>query len=394
VTETALVAVVLAAAAGLAAGRAWAAARRRDDLPATAFRMSPHYVQGLQYLAAGEKDLAASELEKVAREEPRAFDVQLVLGHLLREAGQVEKAMQVHQGLLARPDLGRAQRAQAQVALGRDQRAAGFIDRASSTFEAVLAAEPRDLQALEGLQKIHEDQRRWREAYDAQVRRQRLRKSDDATVLGYIQAEIGREALAAGRREEAEKAFRAALQLDRRVFPAHLGLADLLLPAEPRRAAAVLEEAMAAAPERAYLAFDRLSRAFAACGEPSRFAALCEDIVRRDPRDWRARVALARQLRGEGRLEEAHGLLLRALAENPHVLLVHLEIWRTLRALGVDDGHVRAYATACEEAVFFRDPHLCTSCRYRADDMLWRCPHCHAWNSFVEERVSPSADSR
>jgi lipopolysaccharide biosynthesis regulator YciM len=151
---------------------------------------------------------------------------------------------------------------------------------------------------------------------------------------------------------------------------------------------------MATAPERAYLAFERLSRAYAACGEPSRFVALCEDIVRRDPRDWRARVALARQLRGDGRPEEAHGLLLRALAENPHVLLVHLEIWRTLRALGVDDEHVRAYAAACEEAVFFRDPHVCTSCRYRADDMLWRCPHCHDWNTFVEERVSPSADSR
>jgi lipopolysaccharide biosynthesis regulator YciM len=394
VTDASLLAVVLAAAAGVAAGRAWAAARRRDDLPASAFRASPHYVQGLQYLAAGEKDLAASELEKVARDEPLAFDVQFVLGHLLREAGQVEKAMQVHQGLLARSDLTRTQRAQAQVALGRDQRAAGFIDRASSTFQDVLESEPKNLQALDGLQKVHEDQRRWREAFAAQVRRQRLRKSDDSTVLGYIQAEIGREALAAGRRDEAEKAFHAALQLDRRVFPAYLGLCDLLLPSDPRRAAAILEQAMAAAPERAYLAFERLARAFAACGEPSRFVALCEDIVRRDPRDWRARVALARQLRGEGRLEEAHGLLLRALAENPHVLLVHLEIWRTLRALGVDDEHVRAYATACEEAVFFRDPHLCTSCRYRADDMLWRCPHCHAWNSFVEERVSPSADSR
>ena len=38
---------------------------------------------------------------------------------------------------------------------------------------------------------------------------------------------------------------------------------------------------------------------------------------------------------------------------------------------------------------FYRDPHICTACRYRADDMLWRCPHCHEWNTFVEERLGP-----
>ena len=57
-----------------------------------------------------------------------------------------------------------------------------------------------------------------------------------------------------------------------------------------------------------------------------------------------------------------------------------------------EDQNVARYGAACEEAVFYRDPHVCTSCRYRADDMLWRCPQCHSWNSFVEERVSPGAD--
>ncbi len=390
--DTAVVAVVLAAAAGLAAGRAWAAARRRDDAAAGAFRLLPHYGQGLQYLATGERELALSAFEKVAREEPQAFDIQLVLGHLWREAGQVERAMQVHQALVARLDLSRSQRAQARVALGQDQRAAGFIDRASSTFEEVLDGDPKNLQALEGLQKVHEDQRRWREAYDIQVRRQRLRKSDDSLVLGFLRAEIGREALAGGLVDEAGSAFEAALKLDRRVFPAYLGLADLALASDPQRAVAVLGEAIAAAPERAYLTFERLARAWAACGAPGRFGDLCDELIRGDPRDWRARVALARQRRAAAQPEEALGLLLRALSENPQVLLVHMEIWRTLRSLGAEDQNVARYGAACEEAVFYRDPHVCTSCRYRADDMLWRCPQCHSWNSFVEERVSPGAD--
>jgi lipopolysaccharide assembly protein B len=395
VTDTALLAVLLAAIAGLLAGRAWAAARRRGDpKDRPPYRVSPHYTQGLHYVAAGQRELAISELAKVAREDPEALEILQILGNLLREAGQVEKAIQVHQGLLARTDLTRAERAYALASLGADFRKAGFLDRATRTFEEVLEVDPKNIHALVGMQKLHEDQRQWKEAYTVQTRLSRLRKTEDSLVLGHLQAEMGREALQAGRIEIAEKAFRTALSLDRRVFPAHLGLADCQAAGDPRQAAAILEDAVQIAPERAYLAFDRLARAYADSGEPSRFVSLCERTIRQDPRDWRARLALARHLGREGRHEEAFGLLLRAVEANPQVLLPHLEMWRTLRAMGLDGDVVDRYIAVAEESAFYRDPHVCTACRYRADDMLWRCPHCHEWNTFVEERLGPTAGAK
>ena len=394
-TDTALLAVLLAAIAGLLAGRAWAAARRRgDSRDRPPYRVSPHYTQGLHYVAAGQRELAISELGKVAREDPEALEVLQILGNLLRETGQVEKAIQVHQGLLARADLTRAERSYALASLGTDFRMAGFLDRATRTFEEVLEVDPKSIHALVGMQKLHEDQRQWKEAYTVQTRLSRLRKTDDSLVLGHLQAEMGREALEAGRVEAAEKAFRTALSLDRRVFPAHLGLADCQAGRDPRQAAAILEDAVQTAPERAYLAFDRLARAYAESGEPSRFVSLCEQTIRQDPRDWRARLALARHLGREGRHEEAFGLLLRAVEANPQVLLPHLEMWRTLRAMGLDGDIVDRYIAVAEESAFYRDPHVCTACRYRADDMLWRCPHCHEWNTFVEERLGPPSAAR
>ena len=202
---------------------------------------------------------------------------------------------------------------------------------------------------------------------------------------------MGNEAVRAGLWDEAEAAFRTALSLDQRATPAYLALADLWAEQDPRRAASILESAIAAAPERAYLAFDRLEKAYADSGETSRFVALCERLIEQDARDWRARLALARHLRAENRPGEALGLLLRALEANPHVLLVHLEIWRTLRALGQLGPDEQRYVATVEESALYVDPHICTACRYRADDMLWRCPHCHEWNTFVEERVGPAA---
>jgi lipopolysaccharide biosynthesis regulator YciM len=391
-SDTALLAVLVAALAGLLAGGAWAAGRGRGrEQQRPGFRSSPHYTEGLHCLATGQLETAIHELGKVLRDHPDAVEVQQVLSHLFREVGKVERAIEIHRGLLGRKDLTRAERAHTLASLGTDYRKAGFLDRAGQAYADALEVDPRNLHALAGQQKLHEEQRQWREAYEIQTRVARMRKSDDGLVLGFLQVEMGREALRAGRRDGAEEAFRTALSLDRRVFPAHLALASLWLEKEPRRAAQVLEGAIADAPERAYLAFADLQKAYAACGEPSLFAALCERLVGQDPRDWRARLALARHLRAEGRAGEALGLLLRALEANTHVLIVHLEVWRTLRALGVLGPEEQRYVATVEESALYVDPHICTVCRYRADDMLWRCPHCHEWNTFVEERVGPAA---
>jgi lipopolysaccharide biosynthesis regulator YciM len=391
-TDTGLLAILLTAIAGVLAGRAWAQALRRSESgERPAFRTSPHYTQGLAFLAAGQVELAISELTKVSREDPSALEVLLVLGNLLRERGQVERAIQVHSRLLERGDLLRGERVHALACLGMDFRKAGFLDRATETFGEVLALDARNLQALSGMLKLHEEQRQWREAYELQTRLSRLRKTDDSLVLGFLQAKLGEEAARAGQLDIARKAFQTALSLDSRVFPAHLGLADLAEPKDAARAASLLEAAIEAVPERAYLAFERLARAYAASGAPSRFVALCESLITRDPRDWRARLALARHLATEARHDEALGLLLRAVEANPQVLVLHIEAWKTLRGMGVASAEVDRYLQTADEAVFYRDPHICTACRYRADDMLWRCPHCHEWNTFVEERVGAAA---
>lgn len=390
--DTALLAVVIAAASGLLAGVAFAASRRRAaERARPTFRSSPHYTEGLHCLATGQLETAIHELGKVLRDHPDAAEVQQVLSHLYREVGQVERAIEIHRALLGRRDLTRTERAYTLASLGTDFRKAGFLDRAAGAYADALDVDPKNLHALAGQQKLHEEQRQWREAYEAQTRLARLRKSDDGLVLAFLQAEMGREALVAGRLEAATEAFRTALSLDRRVFPAHLALASTWMERDPRRTASILEDAIAAAPERAYLAFEPLQKAYIAAGEPSRFVQLCERLIGQDPGDWRARLALARHLRAEGEPGGALGLLLRALEANPHVLLVHLEVWRTLRALGTFSPEEQRYVATVEESALYFDPHICTVCRYRADDMLWRCPHCHEWNTLVEERVGPAA---
>jgi lipopolysaccharide biosynthesis regulator YciM len=53
---------------------------------------------------------------------------------------------------------------------------------------------------------------------------------------------------------------------------------------------------------------------------------------------------------------------------------------------------IERYLALTRDAVFYRDPHVCTRCRYRSTELLWHCPNCHERNSFVEERMATAGD--
>lgn len=157
-------------------------------------------------------------------------------------------------------------------------------------------------------------------------------------------------------------------------------------------AVATWERAIDVAPDRAYLALDQLERAYARMNQPSRFAELCRSLIAASPREWRARLALAKHLNEQHRPNEALELLLEALEHNPHALAIHQAIWNTLSALDLPRPMVARYIEVTRQSVFYLDPHVCTRCRYRSTELLWQCPHCHEWNTFVEERISPATD--
>ena len=67
-------------------------------------------------------------------------------------------------------------------------------------------------------------------------------------------------------------------------------------------------------------------------------------------------------------------------------------VWRALGELHHPPTLVERYSELTRHAVFYLDPHVCMRCRYRSTELLWQCPHCHDWNTFVEERIAPAQD--
>ncbi len=107
----------------------------------------------------------------------------------------------------------------------------------------------------------------------------------------------------------------------------------------------------------------------------------------------RPRLALARHLAARGQAAEALDLLFEALVAQPaRAGRPPGDLARRCGQLGLDPALVDRYVDLAGNAVFYLDPHVCMRCRYRSTELLWQCPHCHEWNTFVEERIAAAKD--
>ena len=353
---------------------------------------------GLNFLVTNQIEPAIDELTRAAAAAGDPLEIHLILGNLYREKGQVGRAIQEHQKLLQRSNLRKLEHANVLLCLGLDYKRGGFVDRALEAFTEVLRLDPENRYALANLEKLYEEQHQWAEAYATRLK---LARGDSDTsqarhqeILAFLDNELGLEALKRMDYTEAARRFDAAIDLDQHNVPAYLNLGDVrFYQGDTAGAIAAWERLIETAPERAYLAFSRLEAAYPKLGEAGRFPALCRRLIAAAPLDWRARLALGRHLSAHDSASEALELLFEALAHNPHALDLHQAIWQTLSQLDLQPALVARYVELTRDAVFYLDPHICIRCRYRSTELLWQCPQCHEWNTFIEERIAPAKES-
>ena len=388
VEEQTLLVLLVAFVAGVALGRFWASARASHRADRRKDASSIHFILGLDFLASRQIDRAVSELTIAARKNTDAIEIYLILGNLLREKGQLERAIQIHQSILHRPGLSGDEHAHALLCLGMDFKRAGFRNRAMDTFQEVVELEPDNAYALSNLIKIYEAEQDWERALATQEKLCQDTGELDTTLKAFLYDQIGQAAAQAEEGPSAERAFDDAIRTDPHVSAPHLHYGDML-ESQGRLEEAETKWLTLASdnPRLAYLVFDRLQRVRERLGRSETMVSLFKRVIDEDDNDWRAHLALARVEMKRGETDDAFSLLMDAVHTNPHALAVHLEVWRALVSMNERPARVQTYLDEVAQSAFFLDPYICMKCNYRANGILWRCPHCQEWNTFVEERV-------
>jgi lipopolysaccharide biosynthesis regulator YciM len=91
---------------------------------------------GLDYLVTEQPDRALDMFLKLMDANADTIETHFALGSLYRRRGEVERAIRIHQNLLAREALAPEHREQALLALAQDYLRAGLLDRAEGLVSA------------------------------------------------------------------------------------------------------------------------------------------------------------------------------------------------------------------------------------------------------------------
>ena len=118
------------------------------------------------------------------------IETHFALGALYRRRGEVERAIRIHQNLLARDELAPEHREQALLALAQDYLRAGVLDRAEGLFQKVAETPRLRASALGALRGVYERQHEWQQALGAYRQLARIKAAPPRLVAAHYLCEL------------------------------------------------------------------------------------------------------------------------------------------------------------------------------------------------------------
>ena len=182
---------LLLAAAGWALGRF--GERDDEDAPPP---LNVDYLKGLNFLLNEQTDQALEHFLEMVRVDDKTIETHFALGNLFRRRGEVDRAIRIHQNIIARPDLAAEQRDQALYSLAKDYLGAGLLDRAEKLFVRLSQGSRYQVQALENLCRIYEQEKEWEKAIEAGQKLETLGGRSLGLQIAHYYCELADEAAA------------------------------------------------------------------------------------------------------------------------------------------------------------------------------------------------------
>ncbi len=368
----------------IAALSGWILGRRRSERTSGArvSELSSNYFRGLNYLLNEQQDKAIEVFLKLAEINRDTVETHLALGNLFRRRGEVDRAIRVHQNLIARQNLSDEEKTIALLELGEDYMRAGLLDRAETLFADLVAMDALAPSALRHLIGIYQHERDWNKAIEHARQLERVSGESQATTIAQFHCELADQVRGQG---------------DRMAARAHIADAFSVQP-DCVRACMILGaiESADGHPDGALEAYERVAEldadylpeilsplldCYARTQQMQRAEEFLLRIIERH-RGVSPVLALARLYaitRGEAAAVE---FLERSLRERPSVRALMALIDVNLRTV---QGDVRenflTLRDLTQQLIEGKAMYRCNRCGFGAKAHHWQCPSCKTWAS-------------
>jgi lipopolysaccharide biosynthesis regulator YciM len=364
----------------------------------TAPALPGQYYRGLNYLLDGRPDGAVDQFISALEVNSETLETHIALGNVLRRRGEVERAIRIHENLLARPDLPQAQVHMAHLELARDYISAGLLDRAEKLLLDLVEESPeqRDVSRLH-LLEIFRSESEWERAIEMArallPRKSLLRSAASAQLpgqpvfrqLAHFYCEQARDRVRDGQIDSARESLQRALDSDTDCVRASLLLGQLEAEAgQHRRAIKALRRVPDQNPDYLPEALPALRASYEALGEDRALADYLRQSLDRHPSTPLV-IAMAETLHREQGPEAAREFLATRLAQVPSLRgllrLVRLQ-QEQAEAAGPETPTLSMLALLLDRLIEERPVYRCDHCGFSAKHLLWFCPGCKYWGTF------------
>ena len=371
----------------VAAGTGWWAARnsgRQSDRKRERGGLRSDYFQGINYLLNEQPDKALDVFIKLIEVDSETVETHLALGNLYRRRGDVDRAIRIHQNLIARDSLSVQQRTEGLLELAQDYMSAGLLDRAEELFTELAEDTDYRVQALRQLIDIYEQEKDWAKAIAS------ARKLEKATgnQLGWIIAHYCCEQAGChckeGDLDRALKYVQQARNMHAACVRASLLEADIHAErSEHERAIRSLQRVEEQDADFLPETVGRLYRSFQALDRVDALDDYLSKLMNRY--GWTSVVLMLADIKlKSGGRRDAIRFIAERLRQRASVRgldrLLDLEI-EDQQGAGGDDEYLEILKGLTEELLRERPVYQCSHCGFPAKSLHWKCPSCKHWTS-------------
>ncbi len=349
------------------------------------------FLNATQYLISGNKDLAIKEFLNAVDINRETIDTYFALGGLFRSNGEIEKAISIHRSLIARENISEADRLRSLKELAIDFDKGGFVDKAIETYKDVLRINRDQYEVIQSLCRIFEDVEDWDQAYNYRIMLSKVGHENQAETISHILVQKAKTLFEKGElarcNEDLEDAFRFAPSVSAKILRLRL----YLMTGNMEQAKDLLIELLKEHPMYTSFIFESLTEGFTGEDEvkknyQTRFDLLKEFFLEMEDMELGQSPSVVltkvRLLKQSGKSEEAYHLMQGFMSQssNPSEVIKG-EYIKLLIDLGKHEEVVAQVHSLLENFQQSLTKHYCNNCGYNSDEIFWRCPQCHEWET-------------
>ena len=366
----------------------WIAARVDiQQLLAESRGLPSAYFRGLNFLLNEQPDKAIDAFIEIVKLDPETADMHFALGNLFRRRGEVERAIRVHQNLLARPDLPIEQQQHAQYELGMDYLKAGLLDRAEETFNLLFGG-AYAVPARRALLEIFQREKEWRRAINAALGLQESGAGARQKEIAQFYCELAQDALVHLQVAEARELLDQALHADRKSVRATMLCGDVhLAQGDIEGALLTWRRVEQQSVPHVALVAGRLMDGYRKVGRPQEGVNLLRSYLAEASSIDLIEVVFKAVIELDG-VEAAKQLVVEELRRNPTLLgldkLLEARLMDAPPAIWEELSMVKNLVHGYTQKLA---RYQCSQCGFKARQFYWQCPGCSRWESYPPRRT-------